>query len=138
MHLAKNIKSVRRGNALVNIMFILMIISLLSICTYSIVYNNLLRTSIEYVYVDLYNQGYIEDSISKVNFYLKDNNIDLYEAKANKEKLRIDHNIHFKYDDIKNVFIIIDSSNGRKEIKVRNKLVDDSWLVVPEEQKYKF
>ena len=137
MHLDRKYRSVKKGNALVNIMFIMMIISLLSVCTYSIIHNNLLRTSIKYTYVDLYNQQYIEDSISKINFYFKDNNINLDLVKENKETLNIDSNLFLKYDYHKSRFIMIDVSNGRVEMALREKKLGDNWCVVPKQQKYK-
>ena len=137
MYLDRKYRSIKKGNILVNIMFIMMIISLLSVCTYSIIHNNLIRTSIKYTYVDLYNQQYIEDSISKINFYLKDKNVDLDLVKENKETLNIDSNLFLKYDYHKSRFIMIDVSNGRVEMALREKKLGDNWCVVPKQQKYK-
>ena len=128
--------NVKKGYVLINIMFILMICSLVSISIYRIIYNNLLRSSINYSYTDLYNNEYVENIISQANFHLKDNNVNLDDVKLNKQTINIDSDICLKYDYMKNIFVIIDSINSSKDIKLRNKFVDDTWVVVPYEQKY--
>lgn len=126
----------KKGSAIVNIFYILMIINLISICVYRIVHNNLLRTSIKYKYEDLFNQEYIESSISKVNLYLKNNKINLEEAKGKRERINIDENIYIIYDYRKDSFIMVDTSQKMLEVNLGYKIRDDNWCLVPYQKKY--
>ncbi|MGL4108154.1 hypothetical protein [Clostridium sp. LP20] len=133
MHIARK----RRGYSMLNMLFILMVVVLVSICSYRILYNNILRNNLGVKYSDLYSiDRDTEEILSEVNLYVNNKTIDIEKILISNEATVIKSNVVLIYDKEIDRFILIDSRGLRKEISLRYEKRNNKWFLLPTGRRY--
>ncbi|MGG7176132.1 hypothetical protein ACQPU1_00960 [Clostridium paraputrificum] len=122
---------------MLNMLFILMVVVLVSICSYRILYNNILRNNLGVKYSDLYSiDRDTEEILSEVNLYVNNKTIDIEKILISNEATVIKSNVVLIYDKEIDRFILIDSRGLRKEISLRYEKRNNKWFLLPTGRRY--
>ena len=133
-----HITTSRKGYSMINMLFILMTVTLISVCAYKIMHNNILRSGLKVKYIDLYNlDKSVEETLSEVNLYAKNNTMKIDEIIISNESIKIKTNVSLIYDSTIDKFLLIDSREIRRELQLRYEKRDGIWFLLPIGRRYR-
>lgn len=125
-----------KGYVLINVMLILLLCSLFSLCFYKIITNNIQRNNLKYKYSDLNDIGDMEKVISQVNFIVNENNIHLDEIENTGEVINLDNEVVLTYDKGNDRYSIVDTKSLKREVILNYKKNGERYYLIPYENKY--
>lgn len=121
-----------KGYTLINLVFILMIISFVASFLFKIADNNFMRRKIKYRYEDIYKVNNYEEILQKTNLIIKNNKINLSEVKDGQRIIEEGNYFTVIYDGLKKYFILKDASGVEPiTIKLRSVKDEENYYLVP-------
>lgn len=121
-----------KGYTLINLVFILMIISFVASFLFKIADNNFMRRKIKHRYEDIYKVNNYEEILQKTNLIIKNNKINLSEVKDGQRIIEEGNYFTVIYDGLKKYFILKDASGVEAiTLKLRSVKDEENYYLVP-------